>query len=227
MTTKSSIEEKEKAFGLASKWTDLTRATVDKVESTLHDEILPRDWTYFDFKILRKLLKDSSLETASQIAKAMNEARLDTESPRYNHWWRCGGFAHEDPYTANEVIRAVKYLDWRLPGLRVKHSRAWTESEIEGIWRAFNQHHSLAAFASKLNKGSQFTVGQEGWVNFDRLSIEKIIDDKLQVVAQGRLWEQLQIRGEVLSFFGIEWRGRKFGKDVPFSDDNGGNSGSI
>ena len=189
MTTQSSIEEKREAFGFASRWTDLTHATVDRVESILHDEVLPRDWTYFDFKILRKLLKEPSLQTASQIAEAMNAARSDRKSPRYIHWWRYGGPAHEDEYTADEVIRAVKYLDWRLPGLRVKHSRAWTEGEIKGIWLAFDLHEPLATLAKRLNSAGQFTVEKGGLVNFDRLSIEKIIDDKVQVVSQDRLWD--------------------------------------
>ena len=221
------MEEKKKAFELTTKWTDLTQAAVNRAEFVLHDEFLPRDWTYLDFKLLRKTLREPRFQTASQIAEAMNQARADRGSPRNVHWWRYSGDAHDDEYTAEEIIRAVKYLDWRLPGLRVKHSRAWTEADIEGIWRAFVLQEPLASLAKRLNAAGQFTVGKDKCVDFDRLSVEKIIDDKLQVVSEERLWSRLQIRSGVLPFFGIEWRGRKFGKDVAFSSDNGGNSGPI
>ena len=224
LTTYSSIEEKERAFGLAFEWNDLTQATITDVESSLQNDILPRDWTYFDFKILRKMLKEPDLKTASQIADAMNQARKDKKCKIHMPWWRRGGAAEDNGYTAEEVIRAVKYLDWRLPDLCVKHSRAWTEDEIEAFYLSFKLDESLAAFTRRLNPSGQFSVGENGWVDFDRLSVERILDDKLQVVAQNRLWCHLQLQPEALAFFGIEWKGREFGDDVPFSGDTSGST---
>ena len=219
-TTDSSIEEKEKAYGLAFKWNDLTMPIITDIESCLQNEILPRDWTYLDFKILRKMLKKPDLQNAAQVADAMNQARSDQKCPIHMQWWRRGGAAGENKYTAEEVTRAVKYLDWRLPDLRVKHSRAWTEAEINALYIEFKLNEPLATFARRLNPAGQFSVGEHGWVDYNRLSVEKILDNKLQFVAQDRLWGHLQLRPEVLTFFGIEWKGREFGDDVPFSSDD-------
>ena len=166
----------------------------------------PSQWTYLEIKLLRQCLAFPPPNHAefdyTITAYMMNRAKYE-DHPNLP-CWRLGG-----PYTAAEVELCASLMFWRLPKLAVKPTSQWTAYEYAYLCSRFRLEIPFASLVKTLCVNqSQFLPTSEGNISYDRLSVEKAMDN---LIAGPRFGPPVQMRFnfslELQEYFGMRGAG--------------------
>ena len=163
----------------------------------------PCEWTYLEFKLLRKELAASHDIDYEIVAGHMNHAR---ENRHYvnKQWWRPGR-----KYTSDELRLATRLLSWRLPNLNVRASAAWFGVEDREFLASYSLCQSLSRLTNTLSSPpGQYLPNARNEVAYDRLSVERHVDVMLRNMSTAELKKRYDLNPLDLEFFGILGNGR-------------------
>ena len=180
-----------------------------KDEPTVLPWHFPCEWTYLEWKLLRKELSPSCEVDYERAAQNMNKVRKSAKF-KGKDWWRFGG-----SYTSDELRLATRHIFWRLPNLNVRASAAWFGVEDRQFAASYQLCQSLSRLVQSLSAPlGQFKPESRNEVPYDRLSVERHIDVMLRNLLEGELKDRYNLSPSDLEFFGVLGSGCGLGPAV-------------